>query len=156
MELAMHIQIELPEKVGRVNRSIGRVTANGRRFDEPWDPNKPIDALFDRLEDCYIFAMQNKPPFTLEQMIDKAISTAIQLTGLYERALLEWQDFAEANKTWAQLKLNFEEAYDVCLASGQGTAASHGYVNNAAAETDNDSISTIQESLAFIHLAQCC
>eukprot|EP00956_Cyclotella_meneghiniana_P027023 scaffold59786_cov98-Cyclotella_meneghiniana.AAC.1 len=78
MELAMHIQIELPEKVGRVNRSIGRVTANGRRFDEPWDPNKPIDALFDRLEDCYIFAMQNKPPFTLEQMIDKAISTAIQ------------------------------------------------------------------------------
>ena len=126
--------------------------ANGRRFDEQWDPNEPIEALFDRLEDCYIFAMQNKPPFTLEQMIDKAI-TAIQLTGLYERALLEWQDFDEANKTWAQLKLHFEEAYEVRLASGLGTAASHGYVNNAAAETDDDSISTIQESLASIHLA---
>ena len=62
--------------------------ANGQGFDEPWDPNEPIEALFDRLEDCYIFAIQNKPPFTLDQMIDKAI-IAIQLTGLYERALLE-------------------------------------------------------------------
>ena len=49
--------------------------------------------------------MQNKPPFTLEQMIDEAI-TAIQLTGLCERALLEWQDFDEQNKTWTQLKLH--------------------------------------------------
>jgi hypothetical protein len=70
---------------------------NNRRFDEPWDPNEPIEGLFDRLEDCCVFAIQNKPPFTLEQMIDKAL-IAIQLTGLYERALLEWQDFDKENK----------------------------------------------------------
>eukprot|EP00804_Cyclotella_cryptica_P009738 CCRYP_011263-RA/>CCRYP_011263-RA protein AED:0.36 eAED:0.36 QI:0/-1/0/1/-1/1/1/0/256 len=89
---------------------------NNRRFDEQWNTTELIEGLFDRLEDCYVFAIQNKPPFTLEQMIDKAL-IAIQLTGLYERALLEWQDFDEENKTWAQLKLHFEEAYEIRLAS---------------------------------------
>ena len=126
-------------------------TANNQRFDQPWDPNEPIEALFDRLEECYIFSIMAKPPFTLEQVIDKAI-IAIQRTGLYETALLEWQGFEDANKTWWQLKLHFEEAYEIRLASGQGTAASYGYVNNADA-TDDDSISTIHESLQSIHLA---
>eukprot|EP00956_Cyclotella_meneghiniana_P040963 scaffold210630_cov50-Cyclotella_meneghiniana.AAC.1 len=107
-------------------------TANNQRFDQPWDPNEPIEALFERLEEAYIFSILNKPQFTTEQLIDKAI-IAIQRTALYERALLEWQDFAEANKTWEQLRLHFEEAYDTRLASGQGTAANHGYVNNAEA-----------------------
>ena len=115
------------------------------------DPNEPIAALFERLKEAYIFFILKKPQFTTEQLIDKAI-IAIQHTALYERALLEWQDFAEANKTWEQLRLHFEEAYDIRLASGQGTAANHGYVNNAEAE-DDDSLSTIQESLASIHLA---
>jgi hypothetical protein len=92
-----------------------------------------------------------KPPFTLEQVIDKAI-IAIQRTGLYEAALLEWQGFNENNKTWEQLKLHFEEAYEIRLASGQGTAVTHGYVNNTEVYNDN-SISTIQESLQSIHLA---
>eukprot|EP00804_Cyclotella_cryptica_P014650 CCRYP_012669-RA/>CCRYP_012669-RA protein AED:0.66 eAED:0.28 QI:0/0/0/0.66/0/0.33/3/0/1062 len=124
---------------------------NNRRFDESWDPSEPIEGLFDRLEDCYVFAIQKKP-FTLEQMIDKAL-IAIQLTGLYERALLEWQDFAEENKTWAQLKLHFEEAYEIRLASGQGTAGMHGYINNATVEMDDDSITTIHESLHSIQMA---
>eukprot|EP00804_Cyclotella_cryptica_P006088 CCRYP_010701-RA/>CCRYP_010701-RA protein AED:0.44 eAED:0.36 QI:0/-1/0/1/-1/1/1/0/470 len=126
-------------------------TANNQRFDQPWDPNEPIEALFDRLEECYIFAIMAKPPFTLEQVIDKAI-IAIQRTGLYETALLEWQGFEEANKTWEQLKHHFEEAYEIRLASGQGTAGTHGYVYNAEAQ-DDDSISTIHESLQSIHIA---
>ena len=127
-------------------------TANNQRFDEQWNPNDPIEMLFDRLEECYIFSILNKPQFTIEQLIDKAI-IAIQRTALYERALLEWQDFADENKTWEQLKLHFEEAYESRLASGQGTAATHGYVNNAEAVDDDDSLNTIQESLNSIHLA---
>lgn len=124
---------------------------NDRQFNAQWDANEPIEALFDRLEDCYVFSILAKPPYTMEQLIDKAI-IAIQRTGLYETALLEWAGFDEANKTWQQLKLHFEEAYEIRLASGQGTAVFHGYVNNAEAE-DDDSISTIQESLNTIHLA---
>ena len=36
-------------------------------------------------------------------MTDKAL-TAIQSTGLYETAILEWQGFNPANKTWPELK----------------------------------------------------
>ena len=72
-------------------------TANNQRFDQQWDPNEPIESLFERLEEAYIFSILAKPPFTLEQLIDKVI-IAIQRTGLYERALLEWQDFNDGNK----------------------------------------------------------
>ena len=128
-------------------------TANDVRFAAPWNPSEPIESLFDRLEDCYVFAIQAKPPYTQEQLIDKAIM-AIQRTGLYETALLEWQGFDEVNKTWQQLKLHFEEAYEIRLASGRGTAGSHGYVNLMTdAETDDDSIASIKESINNIHIA---
>eukprot|EP00804_Cyclotella_cryptica_P024020 CCRYP_020051-RA/>CCRYP_020051-RA protein AED:0.50 eAED:0.38 QI:0/-1/0/1/-1/1/1/0/399 len=124
---------------------------NNMLLDAPWDPADPIEALFDRIEDCFIFALICKPEFTMEQIIDKAI-VAIQLTGLYETVLLEWSGFAEANKTWQQLKLHFEEAYKLRLASGQGTASTHGYVNSATAN-DDDSIASIQESIVNFHMA---
>ena len=72
---------------------------------------------------CLPFKIQAKPPYTQEQLIDKAIM-AIQRTGLYETALLEWQGFDEVNKTWQQLKLHFEEAYEIRLASGRGSTQS--------------------------------
>lgn len=126
--------------------------ANEQAFNQPWNPNEPIEALFDRLEECYVYSIMAKPPYTMEQLIDKAI-IAIQRTGLYETALLEWTGFEEENKTWQQLKLHFEEAYEIRLASGQGTSGFHGYVNNTEAVTDDDSISSIQESLNTIHLS---
>jgi hypothetical protein len=60
---------------------------NNMLLDAPWDPSDPIEALFDRIEDCFIFALICKPEYTMEQIVDKAIF-AIQLTGLYETALL--------------------------------------------------------------------
>jgi hypothetical protein len=124
---------------------------NNMLLDAPWDPADPIEGLFDRIEDCFIFALICKPEFTMDQIIDKAI-VAIQLMGLYETALLKWSGFAEANKTWQQLKLHFEEAYELRLASGQGTAGTHGYVNSATSN-NNESIASIQESIINFHMA---
>ena len=84
--------------------------ANEQALNQPWNPNKPIESLFDRLEECYVYSIMAKPPYTMEELIDKAI-LAIQHTGLYKTALLEWAGFDEENKTWQQLKLHFEEAY---------------------------------------------
>ena len=93
-----------------------------------------------------------KPPYTQEQLIDKAI-IAIQRTGLYELALLEWTGLADENKTWQQLKLHFEEAYEQRLDSDQGTSSAHGCVNNMTASEDDNTVTTIQESLTNIHMA---
>jgi hypothetical protein len=125
---------------------------NEKMFNQPWNPNEPIEALFDRLEECYVVSIMSKPAFTMEQLIDKAI-VAIQRTGLYETALLEWNGFAPEHKTWPELKSHFEEAYELRLTAGQGTSAFHGYVNNAETAADDDSITSIQESLNSIHMA---
>ena len=81
-------------------------------------------------------------------MADKAL-TAIQSTGLYETAILEWQGFNPANKTWPELKSHFGEAYEIRIASGAGTSRGHGYVNKAMDDNDD----SITQSIQTIQLA---
>ena len=125
---------------------------NENQFGAGWNPADPIEVLFSRLEECFLFAAAAQPAYTMEQMIDKAI-IAIQNTGLYSTAILEWNGFLAANKTWIGLKLHFEEAYELRLASSAGTSRTNGYVNNAEAMDDDDSINSITASLSTIHLA---
>ena len=33
-------------------------------FNAPWATNDPIEELFDRLEECFVFAMITRPPYT--------------------------------------------------------------------------------------------
>ena len=47
-------------------------------------------------------------------MIDKGL-TALQRTGLYPTALLEYQSFATENKNLEEFKTHFTEAYMVWL-----------------------------------------
>ena len=79
-------------------------------------------------------------------MIDKAL-TAIQRTGLYPTAILEYQAFATENKNWAEFKTHFAEAYMVRLQSGQiGGNPYHGAAN--VYKDDNNSITTLHNTLA--------
>ena len=59
-----------------------------KRWSEGWNPNEPIENFFDRLKDCYVQSITQPPAYTLEQMVDKAL-TAIQTTGLFPTAILE-------------------------------------------------------------------
>ena len=81
-------------------------------FAAPWNPAEPIETYFDRLEDCYVAAIISSPPYTMEQMITWAIM-AVQLTGLYSQALIEWNSMPDAARTWDALKMHFTTAYVV-------------------------------------------
>ena len=148
---------ECPKTIlNRLRDIYGRTTpvekqANEQRWCQAWNPSDPIESLFMRLEDCFVFALASRPPYTEEQMVDKAL-TAIQSTGLYETAVLEWQGFDAANKTWPELKSHFGEAYEIRIASGAGTARSHGYVNMAT-DDDDDSLTSIVESIQLANNA---
>lgn len=90
-----------------------------------------------------------KPAYTLEQMVDKAL-IAIQKTGLYSLAVPKWNDFDMAHQTWPEFKAHITKAYDVWLASGEGTTGQNGYHganNTETEENDNDSWQSIQESV---------
>ena len=115
-------------------------------FNASWVASSPIESLFDRLEECFVVAMITHPPYTQEQMIDKAL-IAIQLTGAYEIATQEWAGFAANAKTWHQLKAHSTEAYNIRLSSGLGTAGMAGYHGTANAMDDN-SLGSITQSIS--------
>ena len=83
----------------------------------------------------------------MEQLLDKAKS-AIQRTGFYSTAMLEWNAILPVNATWTEFKLHFTEAYDNRLRTGAGTTAQGGYHGAFnAADDDDDSLASIQASL---------
>ena len=109
------------------------------------NPNEPIEDLYDRLEECFVVALVAKPAYTMDQMVDKAL-IAVQRTGLYATAILEWKAVDVMNQTWPEFKIHFTEAYDLRIHSGAVTAGTMGYhgVNNATG-ADDDSWSSINE-----------
>ena len=127
-------------------------TQNEARWSAPWNPSDPVEDLFDRLEECYIIALTAKPAYTQDQMIDKGL-TAIQVTGLYSTAVLEWTGFDEANMTWAEFKSHMSEAYDIRLQSGAGAVNIYHGAANATDGADDDSLGSITQSLTNMHMA---
>ena len=117
------------------------------RWRKEWNPAEPIEELIDRLEDCFIFAVYMPPPYTMEQLIERA-HTQVKRTGLYPTAVVEWEGFDPANKTWPEWKAHFIEAYELRETSGI-TAAQAGYHGAAFTEEDD----SLDESLARLQLA---
>lgn len=120
--------------------------ANEAMFAAPWNTAEPIEAYFDRIEDCYVAALIASPPYTMEQMIIRAI-TSIQLTGLYSQALIEWNQLPPANQTWDNLKSHFTAAYIAREQSGTGTTGNNGYHMAANAIAHDDTMANIETAL---------
>jgi hypothetical protein len=59
--------------------------SNEKAWSQLWNPADPIEGMIQRLEECYATTLIFKPAYTLEQMIDKAL-TSIKATGLYSHA----------------------------------------------------------------------
>ena len=119
--------------------------ANEALFAAPWNTSEPIEAYFDRIEDCFVAAMIASPPYTTEQMIIRAI-TSIQLTGLYSQALIEWNALPDADKTWDRLKQHFTAAYIAREQSGTGTTGANGYHMAANVVATDDALSNIENT----------
>ena len=77
---------------------------------------------------------------------------AIQTTGLFSTAILEWNGFLAGNQSWPEFKSLFQDAYEVYLHSGEGNVSNlyHGAANAIGGDDD---IEEINESLTEIHLA---
>ena len=121
-------------------------TANEALWSTGWNPQDPIEELFERLEECYVVALVTKLQYAKEQMINKAV-LAIQATGLFETAMEKWHAFDPADQEWLDVKEHFGSAYDVWLTSGAGTGTIGGYHGANMGYDDNDSIGTISEKM---------
>ena len=128
----------MPYKVNHCPRTIldhlrnlyGRPTPNEKIHNKtmwtaPYNPSDPIEDIFDRLEEWFVLALVAKPAYSTEKIVDKAL-ISIQLTSLYSKDILEWNEIDEVNQTWPGFKAHFTKVYDLWISLGAGTAGTVG------------------------------
>jgi hypothetical protein len=87
-----------------------KLTQNYERLSSPYDPNQPIETLFQQIQDTQAFAVAGGQPYGAAMIVNVAY-TLVFNTGLFPNACRAWQSRAIAGKTWAQFKLDFSTAH---------------------------------------------
>jgi hypothetical protein len=86
------------------------LTQNYERLNTPYDPNQPIERLFQQIRDARAFAVAQGQPYGTAMIINVAY-TLVFNTGLHPDACRAWQSRAVPTKTWAQFKIDFSTAH---------------------------------------------
>jgi hypothetical protein len=82
------------------------LTQNYERLNTPYDPNQPIEMLFQKIQDARAFAAAGGQPYGAAMIVNVEYALIFN-TGLFPDACRSWQSRAISRKTWAQFKLNF-------------------------------------------------
>jgi hypothetical protein len=120
------------------------LTQNYEHLNTPYDPNQPIETLFQQIQDARAFAVAGGQPYGAAMIVNVAY-TIVFNTGLFPNACRAWQLRAIANKTWAQFKLDFATAHhEFCLTNQ--TAHQLGFHSaNVSEETMQDTIDAFDQ-----------
>jgi hypothetical protein len=86
------------------------LTQNYERLNTPYDPNQPIETLFQQIQDARAFTVAGGQPYGAAIIVNVAY-TLVFNTGLFPDACRAWQSRAIAAKTWAQFKIDFATAH---------------------------------------------
>jgi hypothetical protein len=86
------------------------LTQNYERLNTPYDPNLPIETLFQQIQDARAIAVAGGQPYGAAMIVNVAY-TLVFNTGLFPDACCAWQSRAIAGETWAQFKIDFATAH---------------------------------------------
>jgi hypothetical protein len=86
------------------------LTQNYERLNAPYDPNQPIETLFQQVQDARAFAVAGGQSYGAAMIVNMAY-TLVFNTGLFPDAFRAWQSRAIAGKMWAQFKIYFATAH---------------------------------------------
>jgi hypothetical protein len=86
------------------------LTQNYERLDTPYDPNQPMETLFQQIQDARAFVIAGGQPCGNDMIVNVAYKL-VSSTGLFPDACRAWQSRAIAGKTWAQFKIDFATAH---------------------------------------------
>jgi hypothetical protein len=98
---------------------------NYERLKGPYDPNQPIEMLFQKIQDARAFAVAGGQPYGSAMIVNVAY-TLVFNTGLFPDACRAWKSRAIEGKTWAQFKLDFDTAHHELRLTNQ-TAQQSGF-----------------------------
>jgi hypothetical protein len=85
------------------------LTQNYKHLNTPYDPNLPIETLFQKIQDARAFAVAVGHTNRAAMIVNVAY-TLIFNTGLFPDACCAWKSRAIAGKTWVQFKIDFPTA----------------------------------------------
>jgi uncharacterized protein YdbL (DUF1318 family) len=138
-----HIYLDTPydDNVGYENVSIhvliqylfdefGDITlidlrTNAKRLDEDWDPNQPIQTLYNRIKEIQAYTQAGNRTFTDHQLVDAAY-TIIYKTGIYYDVCDDWLDLPSNDQNWTNFQRHFTAAHRKAKRK-QRTTPSEGY-----------------------------
>jgi hypothetical protein len=129
------------------------LTQNYERLNTTYDPNQPIETLFQQIQDARAFAVAGGQPYGAEMIVNMAY-TLVFSTGMYPDACRAWQSRAIADKTWAQFKIDFATAHREFRLTNQ-TAQQSGFhsTNMMIEQVRYDSMQETAESIAQLATA---
>jgi hypothetical protein len=129
------------------------LTQNYERLNAPYDPNQPIETLFQKIQDARAFAVAGGQPYGNARIINVAY-TLIFNTGLFPDACRAWQSRAIAGKTWAQFKIDLATAHREFRLTNQ-TAQQSGFhsANMMIEQGRHESMQDTAESIAQLSTA---
>jgi hypothetical protein len=99
------------------------LTQNCERLNTLYDPNQPIETLFQQIQDARAFAVAGGQPYGAAMIVNVAY-TLVFNTGFSPDACRAWQSRAIAGKTWAQFKIDFATAHREFAVSDEGVCVS--------------------------------
>jgi hypothetical protein len=126
---------------------------NNERLNTPYDPNQPIETLFQQIQDARAFAVALGQPYGDATIVNVAY-TLVFNTGLFPGAYLAWQSRAIAAKTWEQFKIDFATAHREFRLTNQ-TAQQSGFhsANMMIEQGRDDSMQETAEEIAQLATA---
>jgi hypothetical protein len=129
------------------------LTQNYERLNTSYDPNLPIETLFQKIQDARAFAVAGGQPYGAAMIVNVAY-TLIFNTGLFPDACRAWQSRAIAGKTWAQFKIDFATAHREFRPTNQ-TAQQSGFhsANMMIEQGQDDSMQDTVDAIAQLATA---
>jgi hypothetical protein len=117
--------------------SASDLLANDVKFKTPYDPNLPIESLFEQIEDAVDYAAAGNTPYTAPQVLACAFQLVFA-TGMFLEDCKLWKRRAADYKTYPQFKLDFAVSHRE-LRETRTTAAGAGYqAANSVTQSAND------------------
>jgi hypothetical protein len=125
------------------------LTQNYERLNAPYDPNQPIETLFQQIQDARAFEVAGWQPYGAAMIINVAY-TLVFNTVFFPGACRAWKSREIAGKTWAQFKLDFATAHSEFRLTNQ-TAQQSGFhsanmmIEQGREETMQDTVDAIAQ-----------
>jgi hypothetical protein len=86
------------------------LTHNYEQLNMPYDPNQPVEKLFQHIQDARAFAVASGQPYGDAMIVNVAFDLVFN-TDVFPGVCHMWQVRAVANNTWTQFKVDFTTAH---------------------------------------------